>query len=136
MEKNGRKQLQKAILFLGLLILLAVLAYTGIWKCPMDYIFGIPCPLCGLTRAYSALLHLGFAEAFYYHPLWPIAVPALVLFILYQRKIITLSSKAFDICCIILAVLIVGTFVIRHILGSPVVKIHFETSLLERLVYN
>lgn len=43
---------------------------------------GIPCPGCGMTRAYIALLHLDFRAAFYYHPLfWMVPLCIIVFFI-------------------------------------------------------
>lgn len=61
----------------------AMLAYVGIvyllpFTCPILALTGIPCPGCGLTRAWLAALGGRFAEAFAFHPLfW--AVPVLLL---------------------------------------------------------
>ena len=41
--------------------------FTG---CPFRFFFGISCPGCGMTRALLAALHLDFAAAFSYHPLF------------------------------------------------------------------
>ncbi len=49
---------------------LAALSYLLGVGCPIRYVTGIPCPGCGLTRAYWAVLHLDFAAAFSYHPLF------------------------------------------------------------------
>lgn len=37
--------------------------------CPSRFLFGIPCPGCGGTRAIASLLRLDIAEYFQYHPL-------------------------------------------------------------------
>lgn len=40
---------------------------------------GLSCPGCGSTRALHALLHLRFAEAFAFNPLFTCTAPALLL---------------------------------------------------------
>jgi hypothetical protein len=47
--------------------------------CIFINIFGIPCPSCGMTRAYLSLVHLNYKEAFKFHPLfW--CVPILIFY--------------------------------------------------------
>jgi len=36
--------------------------------CPVLYVFGIPCPLCGMTRSLYALIDLDFSKSMYYNP--------------------------------------------------------------------
>lgn len=49
--------------------------------CIYRYLFSIPCPGCGMTRAMLAALRLDFAEAFSYHPMfW--SIPVLYLYLL------------------------------------------------------
>ena len=131
--ENKEKRIQELLLTIvlaGLLLLLAILFKTG---CPLDLVFGVPCPLCGTTRAFLSLLHGDISGAFYYHPLWPVTAAAMVMFILYRLEVIRLSEKAFTASCIILAALLLGCWIIRHIQGSPVVSIHFESSIAGRI---
>lgn len=37
--------------------------------CPFQILFGIPCPGCGMSRAFWSLIHFHFRESFSYHPL-------------------------------------------------------------------
>lgn len=60
------------LLIFGLLILL------GIFKCPLYEITGVPCPTCGMTRAWRSFILLDFATAFQMHPLF--LLPPLFLF--------------------------------------------------------
>ena len=59
---------------LGMLIVAVLGILVGIWllsffyRCPVYWITGIPCPGCGMTRAFFALMHLDFEAAFYWHP--------------------------------------------------------------------
>ncbi|MFN8205894.1 MAG: DUF2752 domain-containing protein [Bacteroidales bacterium] len=43
--------------------------------CPTRWLFHVPCPLCGMTRAAWLLVHLQWKEAWYYNPgIFPLAV--------------------------------------------------------------
>ncbi len=48
----------------------------GLPPCPSVLFFDRPCPGCGLTTSWSALLHGDFALAFHAHPLGPIVYAA------------------------------------------------------------
>lgn len=65
------------LLAIGLYLLLAI-------PCPLRYLTGISCPLCGMTRAHLAALQLDFPTAFHYHPLFFLAVPC-TLYISHRR---------------------------------------------------
>ena len=56
----------------GILILLIILVVTGNYICPFFRLFHIPCPGCGMTRAYISLLRFDFQGAFQNHALFPI----------------------------------------------------------------
>ena len=131
MKKTKKiRQLCPVILVVTMLFVLAV---TGVYKCPMDYIFGIPCPMCGITRAFIALTHGDIREAFYYHPLWPVAVIAGIFYLLHFFEIIKINRRTTDILCFMICLLLIGCFAMRHVLHSPVVRIHYETSLISRI---
>lgn len=66
----------------GLLILWVALEL----HCPVRRLIGIPCPGCGMSRAWLCALEGDLAGAFYYHPMfW--AVPLLALFIFYDCRL-------------------------------------------------
>ena len=44
------------------------------YHCPFKLLTGLPCPLCGLTRACFALLHGDWVSALRLNPLAPVAV--------------------------------------------------------------
>lgn len=55
--------------------------------CPIRHLTGIPCPGCGMGRAWLAALRLDFGQAFAYHPMfW--AVPLVALFALYDFRLL------------------------------------------------
>jgi hypothetical protein len=56
----------------------------GLWArlpdlCPFHRLLGRPCPACGLTRSWAALLHGDLPGAFRYHALGPAALGVLAL---------------------------------------------------------
>jgi hypothetical protein len=51
------------------------------WKCPLLLVAGVPCPTCGVTRAFLLALHGDFAGATRMHPLMWLAVPVTLLFL-------------------------------------------------------
>ena len=53
--------------------------------CPILYFTGISCAGCGMSRAWMCLLHLDFAGAFYYHPLFWIPGVGAILFPFWNR---------------------------------------------------
>ena len=56
-------------------------------QCLIKPLLGIPCPGCGMTRAYIRVLHLDFAGAFRFHPMfW--AMPILFTYYLFDGKLI------------------------------------------------
>ena len=69
--------------FLGLYGGLLFVWYYFRLPCVLRFLTGIPCPTCGMTRAWQYALHLDLASAFRQHPMfW--AVPLLILFLMYD----------------------------------------------------
>ena len=64
------------IALFGLIVLFTAL--TGRSLCVVYSGFGVPCPSCGMTRAWLHVLHGRFGDAFRFHPLWW-AVPFVIL---------------------------------------------------------
>jgi len=96
-------------------VIAAVFVFSYLFGCPIKLFTGIPCPACGLTRAYVSLFKGDFAFAFYYHPLFFLLPAALfcVIFLLYTEK--TKSGKKARLPVIIFSVLIVLLFIAVYI---------------------
>ena len=72
-----------------LAVVLGVL-YAFQLPCPVRYLLHVPCPGCGMSRAYVHVLHLDFYSAFRMHPMfWSMPLLAVYYFAdwrLFKRK--------------------------------------------------
>lgn len=118
--------------FITLLFIIA-LALIFLYECPFNYILGISCPGCGMTRALFALLHLDFSLAFHYHPLFPIAIILVIFFILDFLDILTLNKKIKNISLFIICSLFIIVYFVRLFTGSEIVKLDFNSSLIYKI---
>lgn len=74
-----------AAALLGIAVLYLCMELVGI-TCPIRFVTGVSCAGCGMSRAWLALLRLDFAQAFRYHPLCLVPVPAALL-LLFRRRL-------------------------------------------------
>lgn len=70
----------KKNLIIHFVIISALISYVLIINyfnisCPIRAITNIPCPTCGMTRAFISLIKLDFIKSFYYHPLLILVFP-------------------------------------------------------------
>ena len=81
--------------------------------CIIHIVTGIPCPACGMGRAYGRLFNLDLAGAFMYHPLF-FSVPFIPL--LMYKKIPEKTSLILNISFLIL---FIAVWIIRMIMLFP-----------------
>jgi phosphatidylserine synthase len=77
--EQKRKRIKLVIFAVFILLLYSAANYFAydlleISLCPMYEFFGVPCPLCGMSRAAVLFLQLRFEDAFLMHPLLLLAV--------------------------------------------------------------
>jgi hypothetical protein len=136
--KNGGKgrRIRKALLrhacyFAG------GIAVLSLWKCPFRLFFGIPCPGCGMTRAFFAFFRGDFSGMMQAHPLF-VVTPFLLLY-LFHRDVLPrrLPKRAEQIGGIVCILLFFGVYLYRLVFcqDNPVMHIDFPSSLLGRLLY-
>lgn len=114
MKKNSEKIVGFTILFL--VIIGALLAFLGVYQCPLRLLLGIPCPGCGMTRAYIALFKLDFKKAFELHPLFIVPI-AVAVYMLFRRKMKKLHKYEFKMTVAVLSLFIV-TWIIRLLMQN------------------
>jgi hypothetical protein len=61
--------------------ILAILAALDAPLCPSRFLFGLPCPGCGLTRATASMLVFDWGGVWRFHPLAPVLAPVVLWFL-------------------------------------------------------
>lgn len=94
-------------LFIVLIIFTIVMKRYGYFTgtiCLIRGTIGIPCPACGITRAYKSFFQGDLIEAFEYHPLFILPLLLVLIFIIHKSSF----KKS--------AILIGGLFIIVYLL--------------------
>jgi len=113
-EKQKKKpNIFLIVLVVAIVAVMAVLLILDIYRCPFKAITGIPCPGCGFTRACFSLCKGDIAGAFYYHPLWPVLLPTLIVEVIGEAGLIKLPRKANNIWLCIVGGLLIVTYIVR-----------------------
>ncbi len=127
------KKYKTYVLVFFIMFILLILALKQLLVCPQNYILGIPCPLCGISRSLLSVLNLDFKSAFYYHALWPIVLLFVPLYGYLKINNIKVNKRLENTICIVIGIIFLTYFIIRHINGSPIVEIHFYDSLVYKI---
>lgn len=122
---------------LGLGIACGIVAlawYQGYLLCPVAFLTGYPCPSCGMTRAFSAILSGNFRAAFTYHPLGPVVALGAATYVVAAavrhvrgrnqasaRRGPVFTHRSTRLCVLLAGVLLIGVWVVRLCggLGGP-----------------
>lgn len=62
--------------------------------CFFHSITGMPCPFCGMTRAFLAIGQLNFGKAFYFHPLSIITLVVMIVYLCCKKFPLWLQHKS------------------------------------------
>jgi hypothetical protein len=124
------KKLTPFLIATAILIVMAVFSDTGL--CVFRRATGLPCPSCGMTRAYSSLFSGDIRKAFFMHPLF-LLVPVMVFLVIYSHY----KKKDFTKTYIVLFVLFIAVYIIRMIFLFPhTYPFDYEkSSLLGRIIF-
>jgi hypothetical protein len=110
------KTVVKLYLFLAVIggMALSLSLFFGIgFPCVVYHSVGVPCPACGLTRAFICLAQLDIRQAFAYHPLF-LLVPFLPLITFFR-----IEEKLQNTLWVAVIVLFVSVWVVRMALLFP-----------------
>lgn len=120
-----KQDIKSAVPVLGIVTLVIVMSNIILGRiCPLRMIFGIPCPGCGITRAFLLALQGRFHEATEMHLFW---IPLTILVIVFltvryfvaDEKLLERSKKVIKTCFIILMILLVIYYIYRMIMWYP-----------------
>lgn len=98
--------------------------------CPFRYIAGIPCPGCGMTRAWICLSRGDIDGAFFFHPLWSFPLFFAAIYIWLRPK----DRRLYDILVKVMLGLFVCVYIVRLAAHSPVVEIDIANGLIHRVL--
>lgn len=70
---------------LGVAAVRPLIPFEFVPPCPLKLVTGIPCPMCGMTRGVTSLVHGDFAHALLMNPASYLAVALAVLLIVQWR---------------------------------------------------
>lgn len=120
-----------------ILLFLIYIVFTNSFihdSCIFELILGVPCPSCGITRAWISAFKFDFVNAFLYHPLFLI-IPLIMIVIIYKDYKFINKVYNNNIFWITLIVLVIVVFILRMIFQFPneVLKIN-ENSLLQIII--
>lgn len=110
MKESARRLLPWVLIGAGALLLSVTLG------CPLRRWLGVGCPFCGMSRAWLRALRLDLAEAFRFHPLWPLLPLPPLLTWLEQKRPGSSVSLIWALGALFLAV-----YILRMYLRDPTV---------------
>ena len=83
-------------------------------RCLVRTIFHIPCPTCGMTRAWLSVFRLDFESAFYYHPLFLVGPVVVLLFCFYEKW---KMNRIYQFICAMFGILLFVVYCLRLTYG-------------------
>lgn len=89
------------------LAVLGLLALDVLFGCPFKRIFGLPCPGCGLTRAWLCFLSGDWGQAIRYHPLF-LPTPLFIFLTAHRDTSLLPKSRLLDGALIGFAAVLAG----------------------------
>lgn len=130
MNKKASVRRDDIAAFLAIALVYIVMELCGI-TCPILFFTGISCGGCGMSRACLAAIHGDLSQAFYYHPLFPLLIPAGLCF-LYRRHF---SDKTKKILLTLLCAAFLLVYLIRmFIYPNDIVFCHPSDGLIGKTV--
>ncbi len=114
------------------------LAFAAFWifqyfigyHCPVRLITGFSCPGCGLTRAWRSVFHGDLKQAFYWHPLFLLPIP-LVLIMAFEDMI---PRKIFLTLMSLIAGIFIAVYIYRMAVSHPAMDRDFHNGLFYRTI--
>lgn len=135
MEQNMKKWLKEHnIIKTGAYLLLFVVCLLFFYECPFHYLFGIPCPGCGMTRALFSVILLRFGKAFYYHPGIFLIIPGFLLWCADYFKFISLKPKTKKVLLTLGIAALILIYFVRLFTGSDIVSVDLKSGLIYRIL--
>ncbi len=113
MNKEKRKLVLTHVLFCCVFGLsMIILTHIFGSSCPSKIVLRLPCPFCGMTRAWISAFKLDPVNAFKYHPLFLLA-PAYLFFLFHDDKVFPKLKRFRTVFITVFSIMLVLVFVLR-----------------------
>ena len=137
-----KKDIRQAVPVILLVAALIATANFILGKiCPWRMIFGLPCPGCGLTRAFLLVLQGKLYEATVIHPFWiPLVILLLaflaVRYFVIDNIILKRAMNVLKVCAIIMIILGVIYYIYRMIMWYPdkAPMVYDEKNIIRKII--
>ena len=96
------------------------------YACPLLKFTGFSCPGCGLTRAWRSFLTGDIKQAMYWHPLFLLPVPAVIIMLMEGR----IPGKIYTVIMSLIAAVFIIVYIKRMAEGDPVMEHDFHNGLI------
>ena len=122
-----------------IIILITYVCILNVTKigCPFNFLFGIPCMGCGMTRACLAFLQGDILMALKYHPM--VILLPLILLLFITHIILNNNKKNIKIimlCWLLIIILFCVIYLIRLlIIKDPIIKIQIKDGIIYKILY-
>ena len=93
--------------------------FAGISPCIIYHVIGLPCPACGLTRAFISLVRLEFGQAFIWHPFFFVVPFVPLLALEHMPKGRSISPKLRNAIAFAVLGLFIVLWIVRMLLLFP-----------------
>ena len=117
----------------GCYLFLFTVCLLFFYHCPFDFLLGISCPGCGMTRALFSVLLLRFGRAIHYHPGIYLVIPGFLLWCADYFKLLILKQRTKKVLLSIGITALILIYFIRLFSGSDIVRIDIKSGLLYRI---
>ena len=87
-------------------------------NCIFQFLFGLPCPGCGLGRACISLIKFDFIGAFFYNP-FVFVLPIIMWVIIFQERPIIGKINKSSVFWVIIGVILFLIYILRMIFVYP-----------------
>jgi hypothetical protein len=125
------KKYKNPILFCS--VFFVVMMSTGV-GCIFRFLTGIPCPACGMTRAYLSLLNLDIKSAFYYHPLF-FLIPIVIYLIVSADEADKRAKSRKSLIMLVIIIIFLLTWIYRlFFMENSPVTIDISSCIVVKLV--
>lgn len=107
------------LVLIGIFILYVVLTYIfKLENCLVQLIIGIPCPGCGMTRAFFACLRFDFIEALRLNPII-FLLPIIVIIVLLREKCFFKTIYKSNLFWGLMLLITISIYIARMIMYFP-----------------